>query len=224
MLLCFPILLYFLHSVIAPQGLLQHQTDSFGKLGRVMGVVQRGKEGVRLELELARAIQEHGEAFALAYPDTEVKPKNHYIHHVPLQLARDGLIIDAFVGERKHQSIKALASDVQNTTRFEQSVIKRAVAQQMAVLMDPMCFRYGLLRAKPYPELAASQGAHCAFVSTRMKWCGTTISAGDLLVLDGVVCSVEACVSVDEKLAVVSKRYAFMGKAFWNEKGGPGDL
>ena len=214
MLLAFPVLLYFLHSVVAPQGLLKNQTDSFGKLGKVMRIVQRGKEGINLHAELSQAIQDHAVAFAVAYPDDEVKPKNHYIHHVPLQLSRDGLIIDAFVGERKHQSIKALATDVQNTRTFEQSVIKRAIAQQMAVLQDPACFRDGLLRAKPFPELAASEGAQCAFASTSMRWCGTNISAGDLLVLDGAVCIVEACVSVDEKLAVMSKRYASMGQAF----------
>ena len=55
---------------------------------------------------LRAVIQEHGDAFGTAYPDAVCKPKNHFLDHVAEHLERDGIILDAFVGERKHQLVK----------------------------------------------------------------------------------------------------------------------
>ena len=97
MLLLFPVLLHFVHTVVAPSGQLKNETASYAALGPVLSLVREGKEGARVADALAKALREHAEAFGMAYPDAGFKPKNHYVYHVAQHLRRDPMILDAFV-------------------------------------------------------------------------------------------------------------------------------
>jgi hypothetical protein len=64
--------------------------------------------------KLTTAIQQHLRAHKAAYGEGRIKPKHHWLWDVALQLLRDGLVLDAFVVERNHLSIKAFAQHCQN--------------------------------------------------------------------------------------------------------------
>jgi hypothetical protein len=52
-----------------------------------------------------------------------IKPKHHWALDVPDQLVRDGVLVDAFIIERRHLFIKHTAEPVDNTSNYEKTVI-----------------------------------------------------------------------------------------------------
>lgn len=58
--------------------------------------------------ELERSLVLHLEAHVRAYGASHVKPKHHWQIDMASQLARDGLVLDAFIIERIHLQVKAL--------------------------------------------------------------------------------------------------------------------
>ena len=201
MLLAFPLVMHFLHVVVSNMGLgVGKQVESYEKLGRVLAIVRLGKEGDVTGAELRLALREHGDAFEKAYPEYTAKPKDHWVHHIPSHVERDGLILDAFVGERKHQRIKAAALAVKNTESFEESVLLRVVAQQLQTLCEADKFRDRLRSPRPL------EGVHGVSVSSSMVFRGTTLSVGDCMLVDGTLCFVKRCVEVDGVMFLASPR------------------
>ena len=212
MLMCLPIILYFLESVLLPQGKLVAQVKSYRALFEVVNLIKQGKEVTYSSDTLARAIKKHAMAFTAAYPDADFKPKNHYLHHVASQFAREGVILDAFVGERKHQSIKAMAADVQNTLTYEKTVMMRVVAKQMAQMEKHTTFRDTLLSAQSCHELAELHQASDASLATGFKWHGTRVHQGDVVFINGVMYVVEAGASIDSDLYMVGRPCTKVGQ------------
>ena len=81
--------------------------------------------------ELRKALALHFELHLQAYGEGEIKPKHHWNLHVPDQLHRDGVILDAFIIERKHLSVKRLADHIDNTSAFERSVLNGVIHDQV---------------------------------------------------------------------------------------------
>ena len=180
---------------------------SFAALARVVGLLQRAKDGERVGDELAVALYDHAQVFHAAYGAAEgfrYPPKWHVARHIPSQIHRDGFLIDCFVCERYHTFIKLAADSVRNTVQFEKSVLGRALVAHLRLLNEPYCFRDGLLDSEPCAQLADMAGAREASVSRSMRWCGTLILEGDLLRLDGHVRFVEACANVDGTMCLLA--------------------
>jgi len=199
MLLVSPMLLHFLETVGTGLG-LRDQVDSYRKLGWVMRFIREGKTGGNVGEELAVACRDHGRAFKRAYPEAVFKPKNHYVHHVARHLSRDGVIVDAFVGERKHQVIKKSAEDVKNLSSFEKTVLCRVLAKQLSSLSDPGHFRDKLLFPKDLTGFDARG-------STSMTMSGTKFSRGDCYFIKGELCLARAFVSMHGEFYVVTRQY-----------------
>jgi hypothetical protein len=207
MLLAFPIILFFLQTVIVGLG-MDDQIASYEKLGRIMHYIRLGKDRGMCGLNLRAAIHEHGDAFDTAYPDAVWKPKNHFIHHVPEHLERDGIILDAFVGERKHQVVKLCAANIKHTVTFDKSVILRVLAHQLSILCDAEHFCDKLMNGKALDGTAA-------FVSNSMQFAGTKFSRGDCIMVRGVLCIVKVCVAVDDQFFISTRRYLHHSKVKW---------
>ena len=69
------------------------------------------------------AIANFFRAHQAAHGTASVKPKHHWLMDIPAQLRKDGLMLDAFVIERQHLFVKAVAEKVDNTSRYEGSVL-----------------------------------------------------------------------------------------------------
>ena len=124
-----------------------------------------------------------------------------------MQLRRDGFILDAFVGERKHQLIKHHAAHVDNTAAFEKSVLLRVLAAQLSSLQSGQGLASGLANATPLPDLAAVLGAASVDAATSINWRGARIAAGDCLEVGRFVFVVEAATSVDGEACLLASRY-----------------
>ena len=214
MLLLYPILALFVATVVQKAGKLPKEAASFEALALVMELLRRGKEGYPVSSELADAIANHSRLFALAYPDIDQKPKAHYAHHIAKQLRRDGWIIDAFVGERKHRPIKAMGSDITNTRTYEKTVLFSAFARQSADLEVCELFRDRLLRPRSAPDLLDCLGVSSAHVSNSMTWMGSEIWAGDLVVVNDSILVVACCLAADDDLVLVGDPYKKVAQVF----------
>ena len=73
MLVALPIMLHFLHTIVAPQGLLADAIASFTALGDLVHLMCLGKSGATDEHAFAAAIERHARAFLEAYPAVESK-------------------------------------------------------------------------------------------------------------------------------------------------------
>ena len=82
----YPLILFFLQSIIAKAGKLLKEIRSFEALALVLELERRGKEGVDVSAELSDALVAHAKAFASAYPELAPKPKAHFVFHIPSQL------------------------------------------------------------------------------------------------------------------------------------------
>lgn len=200
MLLSVPVVLHFLDKIVRPRGLLLEEAESYMLLGRMLELLRRGKDGGNVHEHLATATKAHAEQFARAYPDAEVKPKNHYALHLPKQLERHGLILDAFVGERKNGMLKNIANDVKNTVAFERTVISRAICKQLDHLDDPDCFRDRLVGAVDEPVLAALHRVAEARVASAAVWRGMRVAIDDIMAVDGCLYQVAACCSLEARV------------------------
>jgi hypothetical protein len=207
MLMAFPIILHLSLTIIQPRGLLPDQISSFEALGAILLWVRRGKEGKPEPRELAAAARQHAKAFSKAYPATEGKPKNHFLHHLPSQIERDGMVLDAFVGERKHQLVKFLATNVDNTVAFEKSVLLRSLAKQFTFLQADDCLKDGLENAQYYQDW----NMH---LSKTVFWRGTRACAGDVISIAGRVCIIEAAAGLGPALCLIVSRCSLVAKVF----------
>jgi hypothetical protein len=126
---------------------------------------------------------------------------------VPGQIDRDGLILDAFVGERKHQLIKAEAQAIKNTHTFEKSVLVRVIANQIAELSDPNHFRDRLINGKPVEDSVDSFARSLVFT-------GTKLSRGDCIFVGGQMCIARAFVESDGVFFVATERWVHQAQAF----------
>ena len=109
---------YFLEITIMPRGLIPAEIASFLAVCRVLDLMDTIKTfGVgdrilrELKQEVARSLRLHVAAYGCEW----VKPKHHYMIHMPRQVEEDGVWLDCFVHERKHQIIKEAAAHIKNT-------------------------------------------------------------------------------------------------------------
>ena len=65
------------------------------------------------------------------YGTSHITPKHHWQLDIAAQFRRDGIVLDAFVIERSHLTVKAVAKHVRNTACFETSVIASVLVVQL---------------------------------------------------------------------------------------------
>ena len=190
---------------------------SFKALCRVMKLLREVKfMGVTADrrCRLEAALSEHLRIFVTTYGEDSVKPKHHYMLHLPLQIARDGILLDCFVQERKHKIIKQSAKNIYFTADFERSVLARALLEQVRSLKrNPRTFLDGLLGAtKPFPEIARDLGIVGAEIAIALdlRWGAMPIGVGDVLFLNDRVALVDACLLVDREVCLLVRLCDFL--------------
>ena len=77
------------------------------------------------------AAQDFLKAHQEVYGELHLKPKHHWSLDISQQWRQDRMGLDAFVIERQHLLIKAVAEKVDNTQTFERSVMSSAIVVQM---------------------------------------------------------------------------------------------
>ena len=123
LLVIFPFMRPFAYTILEPLGGLEAPIKSLHALCSAIDMLHTAKIGNVNIIELRAAVSLHADLHQAAYGLEHVKPKHHYAHHISSQLARDKMLLDTFVLERKHQPIKQCAQHVKNTSVYEGSVL-----------------------------------------------------------------------------------------------------
>ena len=130
-LICIPILRFFLDKHLIGVVGLSEEVASFQALDNVVSCLQQIKRLSHVPISKTRELADlqklHYEKFQLAYDLSQVKPKHHYALHVPSQIDRFGFLFDCFALERKHQLVKAEIENFRNfsSDTFEASMLAR---------------------------------------------------------------------------------------------------
>ena len=203
-LMLYPVIRLFITTTIARSGNLTDEVRSFCCMCRVLDILQLAKKNIFGPNDLAQAIKEHLQAFVRTYTASEVKPKHHFMVHIPAQIARDGLLLDCFVLERKHQMLKACCNWIDNTSAFERSAIARAVQEQCRELEQPGWNKNGLQgKSEEFPDLARLQGAGKATIASRLHVHSVDIAREDVVSIGDLEFIVRCCVSLDGRFCLL---------------------
>ena len=153
---------------------------------------------------LKEALTNHMVKHLAVYSDSHIKPKHHWLFDVAEQFETHPFVIDAFIVERLHLRVKAIAAPVKCTTAFERSVLAGVLTSQKRLLQS-MNISDGLQgKQAPLPHSTA-------WVSDSLKFKGLKISVEDI-VYHGTdeAGKIIACVSENGNLFAVVERLAFV--------------
>ncbi len=192
----YPLIRYFLETMSMPRGLIPAEAASFLAVCRVLDLMDTIKKfGVgdrfprELKQEVARSLRLHVAAYGCDW----VKPKHHYMIHMPRQVEEDGVWLDCFVHERKHHIIKEAAAHIKNTIAYEKSVLVPVVNASLhlmeRIVKSSLTWPHNIC-----DELRAGLGKPCR-LSLRMRFELMNLAKGDLLFVAESACIVSACVA-----------------------------
>ena len=208
-LLVYPLFRHFVVKLLSPSVAMSGPVSSLLALCDVVDEVLRVKRGHGRRLALLIAsIKKYLTVFVNTYSADLVRPKHHFLHHIPQQIERDGMLLDCWVHERKHQMVKRSCNWVDNTSQFEKSALARALNEQSRQLGEPSCFCTGL-RAPfmLWPEAREVFGT-AVMVSRALSHEGFLVHTGDVVLLQDEVFKVSVCVNADGLHYVVAVEYS----------------
>ena len=187
-MLC-PIFRHFVVSVIQHAG---HGSAEVRSLMAMCAVLDKLLDAKRQQPDpptLVAAISEHMRLFGEAYGSHAFKPKHHYMVHLPGAIARDSVVLDCWVLERKHQTVKMCCEWVDNTCNFERTTIAR-VAQEQCRQMQSLPWSVIALQG-PAEMCAQLDGS----IAKRMVLKGMHINDGDIIRSGTDLAIVRACLA-----------------------------
>jgi hypothetical protein len=121
------LLRHFVEVYVADEPAIRTQRQSFDALCEWLDLLIDVKRGLVSPLLGAPRLRTLGERqlqlHLTAYGTEAVLPKHHWFLDLPQQLERDGCVIDAFVIERQHLTVKGVAEHIKNTIQCERSVM-----------------------------------------------------------------------------------------------------
>jgi hypothetical protein len=214
LLLIYPLIRQFAVTVVRRLGGLEHEVNSLVAACDaidLMMAIKRSQGIARPEIAaLRQALQRHGELHKRAYGSDWTRPKNHYAYHVPDQAERDGMLLDTFVLERKHQPIKASAQHIKNTQSFERSVLSRVLVSQERRVLE-----YSFGNTKMLGKVMTDQSllGRAVVFSWRVRTTGSvTVSSGDVVATNGTYLEVRACAKMDDQFFLVGNELQVLEK------------
>ena len=208
MLGVYGLLRHFLQTRIGNRREVAAHRASFDAACRVLDVIQSAKRGaipMQQAAGLLRAsLADHMVKHLAVYGDSHIKPKHHWLFDVAEQFETHPFVIDAFIVERLHLRVKAIASHVKCTTAFERSVLAGVLTSQKR-LLHSMNIADGL-------QGKQAQLPHStALVSDSLKFKGLKISVEDIVYHStDEAGKIIACVMEGDELFAVVERIAFV--------------
>jgi hypothetical protein len=163
----FGLLRHFAETCVGDSEVVAAEMASFNALCESLGLILLAKRGMvhvaDAGAQLKAASEKHLRLHIAAYGTEFVVPKHHWQLDVADQLGRDGCVLDAFIIERLHLVVKAVAEPVKNTACFERSVLSGVVNLSFHHnrRCQPMSGLEGRVRQWP--------GVPSVLVSTRLK-------------------------------------------------------
>lgn len=175
-------------TVLQPRNLLLQESESFCALAESVHCLQNIKllEQVPQSLcdRLAELQKKHADAHKSAYGTAYIRPKHHYVMHIPAHVKAHGMLIDTAPCERKQRLIKAHIQRMPNCDASKNCNIHITVAVNL----------YQLDEMQSSPPPGSLLGKTDLFLDANMQGrsaracvtaLGLTLTAGDVLLVDG---------------------------------------
>ena len=121
----------FLLEKVIPSRVLPLESISFLRLCKVLSALSVVNSGVVHHKLLRTLISEHIQSQQCAYVLDAQLPKTHFALHLPDHLKDHGILLSTFLMERKHKTVKRLASDMYNLTSYEQGLMEAVSVQAL---------------------------------------------------------------------------------------------
>ncbi len=130
-------------------------------LAMKQGLIPVGTGATQLETATSTFLELH----KVCYGGCHLKPKHHWMMDVGPQVRRDRMILDAFVVERQHLLVKAVAEPIRNTSQYEVSVLSSLLNVQIKTvreldLSDKLVGRTSQLEGMPGVLVANKMAIH----------------------------------------------------------------
>jgi hypothetical protein len=144
-------------------------------------------------------------AFKKAWGTAAVLPKHHYTMHLPEQLKRLGILLDAFVCERKNKLPKEVVEHYR--------IAKITKLVELSIVTHMNISQLEDMRRSPSPgqviEPSETVGDFVVGKSARLRF--GTVQAGQAFLTDGLCFILQACLTNDAAgLILLAKKYAFV--------------
>lgn len=137
--------------------------------------------------QLSAAAANFFNAHKSCYGVEHVKPKHHWLMDLASQVRRDGALIDAFIIERRHLMVKALAEPVRNTKQYEISVLSGLLTVQLHDVKELV------VGDRLIGSCSVLQEDSNVSVANKAEVYGFTVTVGDVIVRGAEAAVVTAC-------------------------------
>ena len=207
---------HFCLAVLLPRGLLLAEVASFCALAEVCKCLQDIKLYERVPQWLLDRLGElqktHSDLFKQAYGTQHVKPKHHYALHLIWQILQKGMLIDTATSERKERLLKAELEKLPRCDATKNIDIHITVGINLSQI-DEMEHGPSLGSLVGPTSATVLAGGMTSFGRTALTRLGTTVKAGDPLVLSAKhLVLVIACMRDDAGLAFLVRLCTLQGK------------
>ena len=142
-----PMMYRYLDRVARPRGHCMPQLLSMLALFEVIELLQAIKCKAVDPENLRKAIVKHLVLFIAAYGPEHMRPKHHYVIHLPDILARQGTLLTTFTQERKHRLVIRYTRNRAKLLNWELGAVEEMTCHQVWDLCRPFV-RKGLLQAR----------------------------------------------------------------------------
>lgn len=215
----YPLMRRFIISLYGAEPCAPHVV-SFLLLGKVLDALVSWQRHVPSTADLQELVSCYLQAFEIAYDPSHARPKHHMLLHLPLQIARDGLLLSCFALERKHLDTKASVTHSKSKQSIEETALSRCLNHQVRKLKAPGWATHLVGPTRPFPELAEPLGATHVHISGGMRWRGVTIKSQAVGFLDAnhsVLVLVVGCLQIDQRWALLGRRAALQRmEEYWS--------
>ena len=185
---------------------LATELASFDACCRVVDIfllTKRGQLSVGEAVDrLDAALEEHMRLHKAAYGTDHILPKHHWLFDVACRLRCKDLawfLVDCFVLERSHLTVRDRAEHIDNTSQYERSVLAGTLNKQLLALKSMVAASGALLDI----HKAAMPGYPDARVANSMQAHGRHFSVGDIVLLGSRAGVVLACVQEGDAFFVI---------------------
>jgi hypothetical protein len=174
---------------------------SFSAVCTVIDILLVAKRGsldlLAASTQLQAAAAKHLRLHTEAYGTDTVVPKHHWMLDVPAQLRRDGMVLDTFVIERNHVSVKRIAEHIRNTLVYERSVMSGVTTAAFSRDAEASVGSGLVGRTAAFP------GNPDATIADKMDIDSMEVTVADVILRGSSVGIVSACVCEGGKLLAI---------------------
>ena len=201
LLSAYPLIRLFAEMFLVPLGVMGEEIKAFFMMCDVIDLIQMAKKqhytcAKTHAMRMARAIKAYLDQAVSVYGEDIVRPKHHFLLHVPVQFLRDlGLMLDCFVTERMHAYVKAYMTMVRNSRIYERTVVANIVIERVRQ-MATMKLGDSLLGTRIACPTVSSMMGCVVHMSRTMQLGGASHSCDDIVFVQHRCFLVKACLEI----------------------------